>query len=137
MGLFDLFRKKPVNVEPVVDYEPIPIRDLGDLAPDCYAYRGSVEKYFFEVISFAFPQLTIKRNQKLGPKGSAPVTFLLCRGDKPVLAIILCHKYDFATDYVERTVQACSRQRIPVQCYYEQFRNKAEYVIRRIRAGLS
>ena len=137
MGLFDLFRKKPAQVEPVVDYDPVPVGDLGNLPRDCYTYRGKVKDYFLEVITFAFPNLTVKQNQKIGPRGSIPVTFLLCRGDKPVLAVILCHKYDFGTDYVGRTIGACARQRIPVQCYYEQFRNKAEYVIRRIRGGLS
>lgn len=137
MGLFDLFRKKTTKVEPVVDYDPVPVSNIGDLPQDCYDYHGSVETYFLEVIRFAFPNLTVKRNQKIGPRRSAPVTFLLCRGEQPVLAIILCHKYDFGTDYVNRTIYACRNERIPVQCYYEQFRNRAEYVIRRIRQGLS
>ena len=108
----------------------------GAPAADCYAFRGTVEEYFRQLISGCFPQLRIFPNEYLGGTNNIPVSFLLYQDGQPKLAVILCDARDYRTAYVQNTVDACNAEGIPVQRYYRNFRNKATYVTERIRSVL-
>ena len=61
-----------------------------------------------------------------------PVSFLLLQGDRPVLAVLLCSKNEYDYNRVTNPMRACTRQRIPCQRYYREFRNDAAYVCDRV-----
>jgi hypothetical protein len=157
MGFFDFLKPKPA---PKIPSEPlIP----GAPAVDQYAFRGKSEDYFARLLSGCFSQYEVRTNvqpgtltqlpdstwtcvcgnrnhgnfciecSKLRSEDHYPISFLLCQNGRPVLAILLC---DRERANVRRTARACASVGIPCQCYYTHFRNKASYVVDRIRSSL-
>lgn len=102
-------------------------------AEDGYSYKGSVDSYFMNLFTKHFPDLRVFRNKRMAGPNDVPVTFLLCRDDTPVLAIILCDSKEYDKEWITNTMKACEDYSIPVQRYYRDFRNEASYVVKRIR----
>lgn len=135
----------------------------GAPAVDLYSFRGSPNAYFSKLLNGCFPEYEVRPNVdpsslsgsgtnawtcrcgsrnntkfcaecgKSQPDGSFPITFMLYRFHMPVLSIILCDKQ---RANVRRTIRTCEMMRIPCQCYYTHFRNRASYVTNRIRTDL-
>lgn len=135
----------------------------GAPAVDLYSFRGTPYDYFNRLLHGSFPEYEIRTNvdprgilQISGtawtcrcgnrnytqtcaqcgapqPREYQPITFMLYRQDRAVLAIILCDKQRAP---VRKTISACEMMRVPCQCYYTHFRNDASYVTERIRTDL-
>lgn len=106
----------------------------GAPAADGYAYNGPVGQYFAQILANCFPQYTVWPNVRLNPnsRDSVPVTFMVCAGSRPVLGIIICSSKAWESDPIMNTIQQCQKSGIPVQRYYYNFRNEANYVINRL-----
>ena len=95
------------------------------------------EEYFARILASCFKDCTVKRNICVTEeKPSVPVTFMLYKKDKPVLAIILCSSRVYDHRKIRNTMRACEKHRIKVQRYFAEFENDREYVIQRIRKAL-
>ena len=157
MALFDFLKKVQKVVDAVssaVDSQPETSRQqrssrvetaadhipFGASAKDAYSYRGRgiyrVENYFQELLINCFPEYTISVNHPIAPTPAVPVTFMLLQGGIPRLAIIVCGSSEYRTRRIQATVDACQQLQIPVQRYYREFRNDADYVTQRVRSGL-
>lgn len=114
-------------------------RKDGYAAPDCYAFNGSVERYFAEVFSAHFPEYTVQRNVhvNLSCEDHVPVTFMLCKDGRQKLAVILCHAQEYRRKPILNTMRACEALHIPVQRYYTNFRNERSYVRKRVSEALN
>lgn len=101
---------------------------------DCYNYPGPPEHYFEDLFATYFPQYRVMRDVSMVSPGEEglPVSFLLLQGDRPVLAVLLCSKNEYDYKRVTNPMRACTRQRIPCQRYYREFRNDAAYVCDRV-----
>ena len=103
------------------------------------ALSGSVEEevYFMKIITSNFKSLTVKRNVKVSTKEqSVPISYMLYKNKKPVLAIILCSSRIYDLPKIKNAMEACKKQGIPVQRYFTEFENDKEYVINRIKSAL-
>lgn len=111
--------------------KPVP---AGAPAADAYAFRGTAEEYFAKILSGCFPQYEVQRQVRIAEEGtdSIPLTFQLCQQGQPVLAVIVCDKHLYGYKRFRNTVNACKLKGLPVQCYYTQFRNEANYVTERL-----
>lgn len=106
-------------------------------ANDCYFYNGTTEEYFDELFSGIFSEYQIMKDVKLSIGApAAPVSYLFTKNNRPLLAVILCHSQKYNTKEIRTTMQACETRGIPVQRYFEDFRNKSDYVCERIRSVL-
>ena len=155
MGLFDKLKKDLLNmakkavtdiIEDKLDPSPTPDRSsapqpapakpvpAGAPAVDAYAFRGPCEEYFSKILSGCFPQYEARRSVDIATQwpDAVPVSFLLRKDDTSVLAVIVCDKHLHGRRRLRATVDACKDMGIPVQCYYSQFRNDADYVIQRL-----
>ena len=103
-------------------------------AQDSYSYPGSPEHYFEDLFATYFSQYRVMRDVPMVSPGEEglPVSFLLLQGDRPALAILLCSKNEYRYNRVTNPMRACTRQRIPCQRYYREFRNDAAYVCDRV-----
>lgn len=109
----------------------------GTPANDCYGYNGTTQEYFDELLSGTFSEYQIMKDVKLSiGTPSAPVSYLFTQNNRPLLAVILCHSQKYNTKEIRTTIQACESRGIPVQRYFEDFRNKSDYVCERIRSVL-
>lgn len=70
------------------------------------------------------------------PKDSEPLTFLLRKNGAPKAGIILCGKYEWNTEKIYSTMEACKKAKIPCLRFMREFRNDAGYVTARIRKAL-
>lgn len=130
MGLFDLFKKKRTAAS-----APVHIPQ-GAPSADCYSYRGSVDEYFARIFAGCFPELRVFRDERLAGPDDIPVTFLLYRDGAPKLAVILCDSQEYDRRRITNTMDACKERNIPVQRYFRNFRNNAQYVIDRVSKAL-
>lgn len=105
-------------------------------AEDCYCFEGPAEEYFFQTLTASFPHIRIFRNERLAGPTDIPVSFLLYQDGQPKLAIVLCGSQEYRNRRVQNTVNACIARRIPVQRYFWDFRNKADYVVNRVASAL-
>lgn len=120
-------------VSPNMRGVPAPI-PYGAPAADGYAFNGPVGQYFAQILANRFPQYTVWPSVRLNPNSqdSVPVTFMVCAGSRPVLAIIICSSRAWESAPIVSTIQQCQKSGIPVQRYYYNFRNEANYVINRL-----
>lgn len=95
------------------------------------------EEYFARLLSSCFKDCSVKRNICVtDEKPAVPVTFMLYKKNKPVLAIILCSSRVYDHRKILNTMRACEKHHIKVQRYFAEFENDREYVIQRIRKAL-
>lgn len=81
------------------------------------------------------PRPASKRSVQV-PENSEPLTFLLRRSGAPNVGIILCGKYEWNTEAIHNTREACKKANIPCLRFMREFRNDAGYVTDRIRKVL-
>lgn len=121
--------QKHTSASPAAPAKPVP---AGAPAADAYAFQGTTEEYFAQILQSRFPQYEIRRNVRFSTplQDAVPVNFLIRSNGQSVLAVIVCDKHLHGRRRLRDTIQACDG--IPVQCYYTQFRNDANYVIQRL-----
>ena len=122
MALFDLLKK----VQKVVDAVSSAVDSQLETSRQ---QRSSRAETTADHIPFGAPA-------KDAPTPAVPVTFMLLQGGIPRLAIIVCGSSEYRTRRIQATVDACQQLQIPVQRYYREFRNDADYVTQRVRSGL-
>lgn len=131
MGLFrSLFGGKQ-------PHQPVRRQSDSDPGRDDFAY-------FQDLYLRNFPEYEIRTNvpaDQIDPSiqtVSLPVTFLFCRDGKPLLAVLLMDPHqDFDHRYSRVTERACRAKGLPFLRYFLTWRNDADYVVSRTRAGLS
>ena len=117
-------KKAPI----VYDFSSEPVEDL-------YCFHGSEEQYFSWILSYYFPELKVVRHVQIAGPNDLPVTFMLYRDDRPILAVFVCFD-DYRNARTRHAVAACEEKGIPYQRYYYNFRNDKHYVVDRIRSAL-
>lgn len=101
--------------------------------------RGSVE-YFHDLVVKNLPGVECAAAvelERLGlqkPEKSVPVSLVLLRAGKPVLALFLVSKSKYKTHAVLNSMNACELAGIPAIRFFTEFSNEAGYVIGRIKA---
>lgn len=103
--------------------------------------RGSNE-YFLSIIGANIPNIGVR--EWVSPREFVPdvdsyhmnISILLYRGGYPVLAILLVPKEQYNNRPVRATMAACEAAGIPVMRFMQEFENRPEYVIGRIRATI-
>lgn len=106
--------------------EPVP-------AENAYRYVGREREYFDTLIKERFAEYTVEKNVAW-PGLKMPVSYLLYKNDRPVLAIFVFNSHDAKARY-----QAQKAERIlPIGSthFYEEYRNDSDYVVSRIREAL-
>ena len=95
--------------------------------------------YIEDLVTKNFPLVTVKKSVDI-TGGSAdpdkkfvPVSLLLEKDSKPVLALIICSKNQYRLYGVINTMNACEEQGIPAIRFFKEFENKPEYVVGRIK----
>jgi hypothetical protein len=103
---------------------------------NAYNYPGTTAEYFHKVLSCEFSQYTLSRD--VSQKELAiPVSFLLHRDGKPVLAVFLIDSNDSKARYqVKKAVRLFASQGIACTHFFENYRNDMPYVIQRINSLL-
>ncbi len=157
MGLFDKLLKAAKNeiVEKVTaqiedaihkgdskkeysKWESVSGRSVSGTGQDAYGFRGTAEAYFETLFARHFSEYEIRRNVTVvnTNEQNVPVSFMFMKEGCPVYAIILCHSQIYSRKRILNTMDACSRQGIPVHRFFEDFRNEETYVCDRIRSVL-
>ncbi len=146
----------------------------GAPAADAYAYSGSVEHYFAELLRSCFPDCTLGENVFPSTLGhttcaaswecrcgtantgnfcsgcgkprpndagrhmaeSPNLSYVLYRNERPIAAVILCGKYEWNTQQILNTMEACEDSGVPCLRFMKEFRNSANYVVGRINSVL-
>ena len=106
--------------------EPVP-------AENAYRYVGREWEYFDTLIKERFAEYTVEKNVAW-PGLKTPISYLLYKNERPVLAIFVFNSHDAKARY-----QAQKAERIlPIGCthFYEEYRNDSDYVVSRIREAL-
>lgn len=106
-------------------------------APKALCGSDEEEEFFSRLLTSCFKEYVIKRDVCVTEeKPAVPVTFMMYKKNKPVLAIILCSSRVYAHKKIRNTIRACEKHRIKTQRYFAEFENDREYVIDRIRKAL-
>ena len=105
-------------------------------------YPGTVMEYFDMLLEKHFPEL--QAEMMVYPRDldirasfeSYPITFLLRRERKPVLALLLLDRDRSDTPAIRNTLQTCEDNGIPCLRFFNQDRSEASEVIQAIREKL-
>ena len=111
----------------------------GAPAADAYAFRGTVDEYFRQILSNCFPGYSVQCSTSVtaGLTGAQDWGyFTLIKNGKPCAVILLVDKYHWHTQEIIDAMKQCQRSRIPCLRFIRQFRNQAGYVIGRINGVL-
>lgn len=103
--------------------------------------RGSNE-YFVSIIRANMPDVGIR--EWVSPREFVPgidpyhetISLLLYRLGQPVLAILLVPKEQYDNRPIRTTMAACEAACIPPMRFMQEFENRPEYVVGRIRAAI-
>ena len=103
--------------------------------------RGTNE-YFMSLIAANLPDVGVR--EWVSPTEFVPgvdpyhvnISLLLYRAGRPVLAILLVPKEQYKNRPIVTTMAACEAAGIPVMRFMEEFENRPEYVVGRIRAAI-
>ena len=99
--------------------------------------KKNAADYIEDLVLRNFPGVTVKRDADFGDgsdKKFVPVSLLLEKDSRPVLAVIVCGKNQYRLYGVINTMNACEQQGIPAIRFFREFENKPEYVCGRIKA---
>lgn len=110
----------------------------GDPNPTANAYRfsGSVEGYFAEVLQKHFPEYTLQK-QVDWPGLKIPVTFMLLKNGRPVVAIFVFDSHDARSRYqAQKAEKLIGGAYIGCTHFFKDYRNDADYVVDRIRSAM-
>ena len=110
----------------------------GDPNPvaNAYNYPGTTSEYFAKVLSCEFPNYELRKDvaQK---ELTIPVSFLLCREGKPVLAVLLINSDDSKARYqVKKAGKVFAANGIACTHFFDNYRNDMPYVIQRLHSAL-
>lgn len=110
----------------------------GAPAVDAYAYKGTQEAYFYELLTCAFPEYEVQRGMSMHRgENFADVSFLMIKDGEPKLAILLGDSNAGKKGPFNTTRYLLEKKGIPVQFYINTFRNKASYVYSRVSDALN
>lgn len=110
----------------------------GDPNPTANAYRfsGSVEGYFADVFQKNFPEYTLQK-QVDWPGLKIPVTFMLLKNGRPVVAIFVFDSHDAHSRYqAEKARTLIGDAYIGCTHFFKDYRNDESYVVDRIRSAM-
>lgn len=110
----------------------------GDPNPvaNAYNYPGTVREYFSNLLLCEFSQYEIHGDMP-HDELKIPVSYLVCQGGKPVLAVFLIDSNDSKARYqVEKAARIFALEGVACTHFYENYRNDAPYVIDRVRGAL-
>lgn len=103
---------------------------------NAYNYPGTVYEYFSNLLLGEFAGYEIHAavpHDEL----DIPVSFMLCQGGKPVLAVFLIHSNDGkGRSQVRKAARIFAPEGVACTHFYENYRNDAPYVIDRVRGAL-
>lgn len=121
--------KKILKNAQVVTGDPNPVENA-------YNFQGDVYAYFAELLRREFSDYELRCNVQQDEL-NIPVSFMLCRGGKPVTAVLLVNSNDNKGRYqTEKARRVFAPKGITCTHFYENYRNDAPYVIDRIRGIL-
>jgi len=103
---------------------------------NAYNFPGSVHEYFSTLIQQNFSNLRLL-NRVPHRDLTIPVNYLFYRGDVPVLALFVINSNDNRARYqVQKAAKVLGAMNIGTTHFFEDYRNDAPYVIKRIRGVL-
>jgi hypothetical protein len=110
----------------------------GDPNPtsNAYRYSGSVEGYFTDLLQKNFGEYTLEKQVDC-PGLKIPVTFMLMKNGRPLVAIFVFDSKDSHSRYQAQKAQKIFEEaHIGYTHFYKDYRNDMPYVIDRIRAAM-
>jgi len=111
---------------------------LGEADPPGNLYNSGLEAedYFASVLLDELNDCRIYADAWFKDVG-LPVNFLICRDDRPVLAVFLLDSWDGKRrSRVNRAIIECGRHGLPAMQFFTDYRNDAGYVAERVRGGM-
>lgn len=104
---------------------------------NAYNYPGTVKEYFSHLLLGTFGEYEI-RGDVPHPDVKIPVSFMFYQGGKPVLAVFLVNSRDCKARFqAEKATWVDVMAGIACTHFYDDYRNDAPYVIRRIREAMA
>ena len=103
---------------------------------NAYNYPGTVQEYFSQLLRSEFSQYEFRENV-VRSELKIPVNYLLCRGGKAVLAVMLVDSNSSsARSQADKAARLFASEGAACICFFENYRNDAPYVIARVRKAL-
>ena len=100
---------------------------------NAYRFNGSVEGYFEDLLRKNFAEYTLKKQMEW-PGLKIPVTFMLMKNYRPVLALFIFDSHDAKSRYqAEKAQEILGSAFIRCTHFYKDYRNDEPYVVDRIR----
>ena len=138
MGFFDfLFGKK----EEAPELPAGPAVAPGEVS--AYTYEGTVMEYFDALLERHFAgyeaeMMVYPRNVDMQASFDCyPIAFLLRKGNRPVLALMLVPRDRSDTPAIQNTRKSCENLGIPCLLFHNEARNEQDEVLSAIRAALA
>ena len=100
---------------------------------DAYSYKGTVESYFETLLRGSFRDYEVRKNVL---KNAWNTSFGLYQHGHLVLAVQLCSKYDWDSEWICKCQRECAKDGVVFLRFMEEFRNDSEYVVNRIQVAL-
>ena len=107
-----------------------------DPVANAYNYPDTVKEYFDHLLMGTFKEYEIRCDV---PKAglNIPVSYLFCKGGKPVLAVFLIDSNDSkGRSQVRKAERIFAQEGVACTHFYENYRNDAPYVIDRVKGAL-
>lgn len=109
----------------------------GDPNPvvNAYNFPGTVRQFFYHLLLRQFPEYEIRMDVP-HEELTIPVSYMLMRGEKPVVAVFVIDGHHKSRYQAEKAAGIFEAEGVGCTHFFENYRNDMPYVIERVRAAL-
>lgn len=99
-------------------------------------FFGTPQQFFAALLARDFRDFDVWADVRWGGV-TRPISFLLCQGGKPQIALFMLDSWDGPDRWqVEKSMEICRGLGVTALQFFNDYRNEAAYVVRRIRQAL-